>query len=82
MDQMKAVEKMSGITPKELMDMPTPDDTIMYMMDIFYQLKREVGIKLSYQEIKSFMDIMDIDLDHDEVDCLIKIDNKFERGMA
>ncbi len=82
MEQMKSVEKMSGITPKELVDMPEPDDTIMYMMDIFYSLKREVGVKLSYQEIKSYMDIMGVELDHDEVDCLIKIDNKFERGMA
>lgn len=80
MDQLLAVEKMSGIKPKELVELPTPDPTILYLVDIFYQVKRELGVKITYSELQSYCMLSEVILEPDEVEVIMKLDNRLESG--
>lgn len=80
MDQMMAVERTSGIRPPEL-DIPQPDGTILYIREIFYDVKTEQGTKISYSELKAYCELTDTYLTPAEVKAIMAFDTYFERGL-
>lgn len=80
LEQYIAVEKMSGIKVPEL-QLPEVDPTIMYLLEMFYNIKTSSDIPLSYHEINSYRDLMCIDLEPKEVQAIIQIDRSYSRGI-
>ena len=71
---------MSGITPNEL-NIVEPCTTILYIVDMFYDIKRESGIKITYAELESYCRLKTVTLSPDEITAIIKLDDRYERGI-
>ena len=71
---------MSGKTPPEL-QFSEPDQTIVYLYDLFFEIKRGKGQKLNYSEIDSYIRLMGVQLVGWEISVIIKIDDIFESSI-
>jgi len=69
---------MTGKKPKEL-DYKEPDPSICYLVNHFYSIKKQKGIKISYTEIAAYNDLMCCDFEAWEIETIMNIDNDFER---
>lgn len=77
LQHLQSVEKMSGKTP-EALQIDEPDESIAYVLDIFYQLKRSKGQKITFSEIQAYCSMMACKLVSWEIEVIMKIDDLFE----
>jgi hypothetical protein len=81
LDQLQSVAKMIKKPIPELVALENipVDDTILYILDIFYSIKRSE--QLTYTELKNYCSLVDMDLDAEEVTLIMDIDNIYNRSM-
>lgn len=63
------------------LDYPEPHEDAIYLLDHFYSLKTGAGARISYTEIKSYSEMMAINLQPFEVEIITGIDRIFDRSI-
>jgi hypothetical protein len=80
LEHLQQVYKMTKNKPAEL-DIDEPDSEVLHVLSYYYDLKKTAGEKITYTELKSFMEVMSIDLCSWQCDTIMKIDNIFEGSV-
>jgi len=77
LDQLQSVAKMIKKPIPELVKLEesAPDTTILYILDIFYTLKKADHI--TFQEIMAYTVLMDVNLDPEEIDAIFAIERLY-----
>jgi len=81
LDQLQSIGKMTKRPVIELVKLEElkPDPTILYILDSFYDLK--TGEKITYSEIKAYCDLMQIDLEPEEIEAILKIERIYNSSL-
>lgn len=61
---------------------PLPDSDAEYLLEHFYSLKARVGDRISYTEIKSYSELMALNLQPFEVEAITGVDRIFDRSIG
>ena len=79
LDNLRAASKRVAVPE---LNYPEPHDDAIYLLDHFYILKSGVGDRISYTEIKSYSEMMAINLQPFEVEIITGIDRIFDRSIG
>lgn len=55
-----------------------PDEECEYLLNHFYSVKESRGVKISYTELKSFSEMLGLNLQPFETEVIMRIDKIFE----
>ncbi len=79
-DHYLSIERQTRKKPKEL-EFPEYDATVSHILDYFWRIKAGQGQLITYQEIKAFSELLNIDLRSWQIETIIKIDRVFESAV-
>lgn len=71
---------MTKKTPSELI-LPELDVTVVHLLDCFYDVKTAAGEKITYNELKSYQQLMCVHLSAWQVEVIMTIDSIFEGAV-
>lgn len=71
---------MTRKKPEEL-EFKEPDKSISHVLDYFYEIKNCKGEKITYSELKSYQDVMNVRLAPWQCETIMKIDSIFESSV-
>lgn len=63
------------------LDYDNPHSDVIYLLDTFYSVRGAVGCKISYQELKAFIDVTARYLSGWEVDAIMVLDSIMESAL-
>jgi hypothetical protein len=67
--------------PKAL-DYPDYPESMGYLMNHFYTVRKATQQKISYTELKNYIDVCRLDLNGWEIDAIMNIDSIYEGGIS
>jgi hypothetical protein len=81
LDQLMSISKMTKKPISELVKLEElkPDITILYILDHFYDLKNLE--KITYSEIKCYCECMDVNLEPEEIETILKIERIYNSSL-
>lgn len=71
---------MTKKKPAEL-EFPEPDADVFHLLEYFFDIKKQAGEKITYNELKCFMELMRVDLSAMQIEVIMKIDSIFEGAV-
>ena len=77
LQHLQSVARQTRKTPKEL-QLPEVDSSMLHLIDYYYDIKKQRGEKITYTELKSFQQLMNISLSAWQVECIMNIDSIYE----
>lgn len=69
---------MTGKKPHEL-EYEEPLEEVCYLLEHFYKIKKQKGIKITFMEIKAYSELMFCDFEAWEIEAIMNIDYEFEK---
>ena len=77
-EHLEAVQKLTGIKVPEL-KYTEPDSSVAYLVNHFFEIKKQKGLKISFTELKAYSELMFCDFEAFEIQTIMTIDDHFER---
>lgn len=78
LEHLKQVAKRVAVPE---LDYPEPDESVDYILEHFYQLKKAKGEKISFTELRCYSELLALNLQPFEVKLIMDIDRIFENSV-
>jgi len=79
LEQLKAIKKNNPKVPIPELEYETPCDTIGYLLNIFWDMKKDAEKPLNYNDVKAYSELMQCNFKPVEVEVLMSIDMRFHK---